>query len=263
MNTVNQVLTDDIAEETVKVVNLTGLYPLAFSVLFIAFMAWGVYHILSPSTLPIRQVSIEGEFRYLSPDELHDLVRHSVRGSFFNIDVAGVRNALLANPWVRDVAVHRVWPDQLLVFVTEQIALARWKDTGLLNKSGEYFSPARSTFPEDLPILDGPEGSQAMLLEKFIYLEKLLHAHAMHVSALRLDERRAWFLELNRNLTVVLGREDFNERVSRLANLTLINLAPKISYVSSIDMRYPNGYAVRWQQSNSEIQRDTGTFQDD
>lgn len=260
MQTLTQIHRGAVTEEAGTPAGHMVLYQAIFSVLVTAFLVWSVYTLLDPGTLPIKQVKIEGEFSHLSGTKLQELVRNTARGNFFNLDVAAVRNALLADPWVQDISVQRVWPDTIRVFVTEQVAVARWSSAGLLNRSGQYFSPEKSTFPDNLPLLDGPGDAQAMILDKYVFLEKLLRSRGLSLDALRLNERRAWQAELHGGLQVELGRENFDERALRFVKLVIDGLGPRISGAGKIDMRYPNGYAVQWKEGDAEIQSDPGAL---
>ena len=260
MSTVNLTFNEAQPEETVSAMRKSTYYELIIAVMFTALLVWTGFYLFNPATLPIKQVRIEGEFRHLSTSSLQDLVRPRVTGGFFNIDVSAVRNTLLTEPWVRDVSVHRVWPDSLQVFVTEQVAVARWKDAGLLNRSSQLFIPERTSFPSGLPVLDGPEGSQSMMLDKYFYLQKQLEPLAIQVSIVRLNERRAWMFESGEGLLVVIGRKDFDERVTRFVELIPANLGAKIQDAEMIDMRYPNGFSVRWKQDVTEIQKESGVL---
>lgn len=233
---------------------------LLLAVLIAGVLLLAGYYLFDPGTLPIRQVRIEGEFRNLSTAALQDRISNKVKGGFFNIDVAEVRNALLAEPWVKDVSVHRVWPDTLQVFVTEQIAVARWSDFGLLNRSGVMFVPDKSTFPKNLPILRGPEGTQEMMMKKYFELHKQLKPLALNIRVLQLDERRAWSFETDNDLRVVLGKNNFDERLERFVELMPVSLGKKLNEVEMIDMRYPNGFAVRWKQSDVGVKEETGVL---
>jgi len=215
------------------------------AVLVVTVIVTSFLWMMKPATLPIRQVHIEGEFLRLDTNRLQELVTDKVRGGFFNIDVAAIRNALVALPWVNDVSVHRIWPDGLRVIVNEQVAVVRWNETGLLNEHGHYFSPEKDTFPQDLPLLEGPEESKELLLEKFNLLKQ---TYGLSVVRLQLNERRAWKFELENGLSIVLGRKDFESRVERFVNVVINNLGEKSSQAREIDMRYTNGFAVRWKQ---------------
>ncbi len=253
-------LNNELKEGEVQIasVQTATLYEVIFAVLITALMLWIGYYLINPTTLPIKQVRIEGEFRNLSTSALQELVSNKVRGGFFNINVTTVRNVVLTEPWVRDVSVHRVWPDGLQVFVSEQTAVARWKDTGLLNKSGEFFAPEKTTFPMDLPILTGPEGTQAIMMEKCLYLQRLLLPFDVRLTELYLNDRRSWLFQLNNGLRVVLGRKDFDNRAARFIDLVPIALGSKLYEAEQIDMRYPNGFAVRWKEGGTGIQEQSG-----
>jgi cell division protein FtsQ len=226
--------------------NLVGVL---MAVLVVTVIVTSFVWMMKPATLPIRQVHIEGEFLRLDTLRLQELVTDKVRGGFFNIDVAAIRNALIALPWVNDVSVHRVWPDGLRVIVNEQTAVVRWNGTGLLNDQGHYFSPGKDTFPNGLPLLEGPEESQELLLKRF---QLLKNTYGLSVVRLQMNERRAWEFELKNGLSVVVGRRDFENRTERFVNVVINNLGEKSSQAGEIDMRYTNGFAVRWKQPATE-----------
>jgi cell division protein FtsQ len=222
-----------------------GLMAVLVITVIVTVFVW----MMKPATLPIRQVHIEGEFLRLDTLRLQELVTDKVRGGFFNIDVAAIRNVLIALPWVNDVSVHRVWPDGLRVIVNEQTAVVRWNGTGLLNDHGHYFSPEKDSFPRGLPLLEGPEESKELLLERFKLLKQTYGLPVVH---LQMNQRRAWKFELKNGLSVVLGRRDFENRIERFVNVVINNLGEKSSQAREIDMRYTNGFAVRWKQPTTK-----------
>ncbi|MCH8263299.1 MAG: cell division protein FtsQ/DivIB [Proteobacteria bacterium] len=220
---------------------LGGLMAVLVTTVIVAGSLW----MMKPATLPIKHVHIEGKFLRLDTNRMQELVSDKVRGGFFNINVAAIRNTLMALPWVKEVSVHRIWPDGLRVVVNEQTAVVRWNETGLLNDQGHYFAPDKDSFPNGLPMLDGPEDSQKLLLDRFNLLKQF---HGLSVVHLRLNERRAWQFELDSGLSVVLGRKDFESRIDRFVYMVIKNMGEKLSQAKEIDMRYTNGFAVRWKQ---------------
>jgi cell division protein FtsQ len=84
-----------------------------------------------------------------------------------------------------------------------------------------------------------------LLLEKFKLLKQF---YGLSIVSLRLNERRAWQFELDNGLSVVLGRKDFENRIDRFVYMVINNLGEKLSQAEEIDMRYTNGFAVRWKQ---------------
>lgn len=220
---------------------LGGLMAVLVTTVIVAGSLW----MMKPTTLPIKQVHIEGEFLRLDTNRMQELVSDKVRGGFFNINVAAIRNTLMALPWVKEVSVHRIWPDGLRVVVNEQTAVVKWNETGLLNDQGHYFAPENDSFPNGLPVLEGPEDSQELLLKR---LKLLKQFYGLSVVRLRLNERRAWQFQLDSGLSVVLGRKDFESRIDRFVHVVIKNMGEKLSQAREIDMRYTNGFAVRWKQ---------------
>jgi len=234
---------------------IPGLF---LTVICIALFIWGTYLLSNPETLPIKQVRIEGEFFRLSPNKLKAMVTDKVRGGFFNLDVDAVRNVLLANPWVRDVTVQRIWPDSLRVSVLEQVAVARWGEDGLLNSDGEYFSPRPETFPEELPELHGPHDTEVLLLNRFNKIHESISSIGLKIKRLTLSERRAWQFELDDGIQVILGRKDFDLRLERFIDFVPLGLTGKLSQTELVDMRYTNGFSVRWIQDDSVTNVEVG-----
>lgn len=219
----------------------------AWSALLVALLVvFGALHVMNPMTLPIRRVEINGEFVHLAPAALQAVAENVVRGGFFNVNVETVRQAVLDEPWVRDVTVRRVWPQSLSLQVQEQKAVALWGTDGLLNPAGELFRPDPATFPAGLPRLSGPAGTELLLLERFRYVEEVFAGQQLRVETMVLSERRAWRIGLAGGQEVILGRTQFVERVQRFAAAVQRELAGRLAAVRVVDMRYTNGFAVQW-----------------
>lgn len=226
----------------------TQLIGSGLAILIIALMVWGGRYLSNPDTLPIKQVRVEGDFTRLSPIDLQQLVTDKVRGGFFNLNVDAVRDALLAEPWVSKVSVQRVWSDGLRVIVTEQVPVVRWGEKGLLNQSGEYFEPESETIPQNLPLLNGPEGSEVLLLKRFQEMQERVKEIKFTIVELTLDDRRAWSFRLANGINIILGRKQVSDRFQRFLDLIPTTVAGRIEQTAKVDMRYTNGFAVRWKK---------------
>ncbi len=224
------------------------LFGSVFVLVFISMMIWGGMILSNPDTLPIKQVRIDGDFTNLSPVDLQLLVTDKVRGGFFNLNVDAVRLALLDEPWVSEVIVKRIWPDALRVIVIEQIPVARWGDSGLLNSAGEYFSPEAESIPKELPLLSGPVGSEQNLLNRFNSMQEQVQVIGFNIASLFLDDRRAWSFYFTNGIKVTLGRRDFEERFNRVLTLIPTTTSGRIDQIESIDMRYTNGFSILWKK---------------
>ena len=203
--------------------------------------------------LPIKRVQIAGHFVHLSPAELEMKAAKIIRGGFITVNVAGVKRELLREEWIDEVAVRRVWPDSLMIYITEHEPVAMWGSNALISSEAAVFSPAEASFPPGLPFLSGPQGSEAAVLKKYNFLKMGLERWDMEIDLLVLTERRAWQFKLADGPIVLLGRKDVDARFDRFFSFAIPYQGDRLLQAKSIDMRYTNGFAVKWTESFKTI----------
>lgn len=216
--------------------------------------ALGVVVVLAGSSMllilaldrPVRHVQLEGNFKRVSPAEVEAALGTTVRGGLASLDLEAIRRKVEALPWVDRALVQRRWPETVRVVVTEQVAAARWGGSGLLNTRGELFIRNAKYLPPELPLLEGPEGTEGRVAQLYLESQGRLLEAGLRLTGVRLDERGAWELQLGDELVVRLGRQNVEERLERfivLASSMVAKRQPEIRYV---DMRYTNGFSVGW-----------------
>ena len=196
--------------------------------------------------LPIKRVEISGNFVHLSPAELEKKAAQMIQGGFITVNVAAIKRKLMREEWIDAVAVRRVWPDSLMIFITEHEPVARWGSNALISNKAAVFAPAEASFPPGLPFLSGPRGSEEAVLDRYELLKSELKRRDMEIDMLVLTERRAWQFRLANGPTVLLGKKDVAGRFNRFFNFAIPYQADRLLQAKSIDMRYTNGFAVKW-----------------
>lgn len=206
----------------------------------------------------LRNIEVKTPVAHVTEAQIRLVAERQVRGTFFTVDLEGVRSSLEKLPWVREARVERRWPDTLVVSLTEHVPLARWNDNALINEAGEVFVAAVST---QLPRLSGPEGGSAEVVAAYRRHQAALAPLGMTVDELRLSPRRAWRLRLDNGMTLALGREQTDARLARFVSMypRLFGAQPAPEVVAgmqgatpadpippvTVDLRYPDGFAVR------------------
>jgi cell division protein FtsQ len=201
---------------------------------------------------PIRTVQVTGRFQHVSPADIEEVVAQQVRGQgLLTVHLGRVSRALHTLPWVDAVSVERDWPYGLSVLVVEQVAAARWGHDGLVNGSGVLFATGIRHFPAGLARLSGPEGSEAEVTQRYLAMQRRLAEASLTITALRLDARGAWQLDLGNGITVRLGRSQVDERFEKFMGAALGIVEHRAGDISYVDMRYTNGFAVGWRTGHS------------
>lgn len=199
-----------------------------------------------PGVLPIKTVRVEGRFDHVEEAQLQQVIAARIRGNFFNANVDEVRLAVQELPWVRSASVHRLWPGTLKITVVEQQPLARWHGgSGLVNQYGEVFTP-EGAGPDGLPVFRGPDGASAAVSAAYREMVPTLAPLGLTITAVALNARRAWQVTLDNGIELVLGRKDRMLRLRRFARVYPGALAGTADEIAQVDLRYTNGFAVRW-----------------
>ena len=195
---------------------------------------------------PVRRVLVEGSFQRVSAPEIESVVSKTVDGGLASVDLDAVRREVEKIAWVDDALVSRQWPDAIRVTVVEEVAAARWNDTGLLNTRGELFIRNARFVPPELPSLEGPDGTESEVAKVYLDAQGPLLEAGLRLTGVKLDARGAWELRLGDGVVVRLGRQSVPERLQRFITLASATVAKRIAEISYIDMRYTNGFSVGW-----------------
>lgn len=219
--------------------------------LVLAGAVWGGVYVLDPTTFPVKRVRIESRLKEVGQDEVRQAVLPYVKGGFLQVDVDEIRGSIESLAWVSHASVRRSWPDVLVVQVEEQQALARWSAGGLLNPRGELFKPGEDKRWEHLPQLRGPKETEKVVMKQYRTMQGMLTSLGLRISHLSMNERRAWSLFLDNGLQLRLGRNDTELRLLRFVRAYANVLQPRLQTIDSVDLRYTNGFAVRWRENKS------------
>jgi cell division protein FtsQ len=208
---------------------------------------------------PIQRILISGSFQRVSPGDVERAVKDKVRtAGLVSVDLDAVRSAVAQLPWVDTVSVQRAWPRALSVTVVEQVAAARWGENGLLNTRGELFASAATHIPPELARLSGPPGTQGVVAARFLAAQGRLVEAGLHLTALRLDERGAWELDLADGITVRLGSRQVDARFERFMITAVKLITQRADDIGYVDMRYSNGFAIGWKAGGARRGGDDG-----
>lgn len=194
---------------------------------------------------PLREVKVNGELQHVTREQVQFIVTRALKGNFFTLDLNKTRRTFEKLPWVRNVNVRRRWPDKLEVTLEEHQALARWNNSALVNTRGELFQAASD---QQLPVFSGPADAVQEVASQYQFFRQQLAAAGRQPVQVSLSPRRAWQIRLDDGLVVELGREQVEQRLEKFVKVydrSLGRLGQMNKAVDYVDLRYPNGFAVR------------------
>ncbi len=221
---------------------LNWIANLLFASSVVMMLYAAVFFVVHLPIFPLRELKVEGELHHVNREQIKLIATKHLQGNFFTLDLVKARHAFEKLPWARNVSLRRRWPDKLEVTIEEHRALARWGTIGLVNTHGELFYAASGS---DLPVFYGAGEAVSEVTTKFYGFNKTLKTTHLEIESLALSPRRAWQITTTSGMVLELGRAEMQTRLDKFVsiyNSTMANLNMVVSYV---DLRYPNGFAVR------------------
>ena len=208
--------------------------------------------LVAAANQPIERIVVSGSLQHVTVMQVEDVVRAQLHGAgLVSVNLGRISRGLQALPWVEQAHVSLRWPRGLAIQITEQVAVARWNDAGLLNARGELFLPRTTLARPDLPRLSGPEGAEQAVTARYLQMQQRLQKPGLSLTALTLDERGAWKFTLADAVTVRLGRSNVDARFGRFVLAAAPLVRARAADIGYVDMRYGNGFAVGWKGAHA------------
>ncbi|WP_137937740.1 cell division protein FtsQ/DivIB [Chitinivorax sp. B] len=221
---------------------LMWLANLLYALAALLFMYALLFVLINLPVFPVRQIQVSGDLHHITREQVQYIVRHELKGTFFTLNLDRTRKAFEKLPWARNVSIRRRWPDRLEIALEEHSALARWGSSALVNTYGELFDAASN---DNLPVLDGPMGTSAEVSKGYLEIRDMLAPIERRPMSVTLSARRAWSVKLDDGTLVEVGRENVKARLSKFVAAYPRTLAVLNRNIEYVDLRYPNGFAVR------------------
>jgi cell division protein FtsQ len=235
--------------------NLAADVLVAFGVVVLAWAAMSGLKRLP--IYPLRELVVVGTVERVSRAQIEHAARTALSGNLFGVDLDEARLAFEKLPWVRRAELRRQWPDALELALEEHVAVARWSpadgEQRLVNTHGEVFA---GSVGEELPAFAGPEGAAAAMLARYGEFNAQLAKIQRKSLVLTLTAREAWQVRLDDGVLVDLGRDQprqaLTERLSRFTDHYVAAREKVMTPIAAIDVRYPNGFALRLGQPDKK-----------
>jgi cell division septal protein FtsQ len=215
--------------------------------------------VLHASALQVRRIAVHGNVR-ISSGEVRAIVDGLRGSSILTADLVGYRRQLMKSPWIADVALRRVLPSTVEVFVSERRPIGLCRLGGalyLIDAAGtliDEFGPQYAEF--DLPIIDGlvapPNSGQPTIDEARAELAaRVIEALAprkdiaKRVSQIDVRDAHDAVVMLEDDAALLhLGEDKFLERLQSYVDLAPA-LREQVTQIDYVDLRFGDRVYVR------------------
>ncbi len=203
----------------------------------------------------IAAVSLTGS-KEVSREEILTTAGVTGRASLLFLDADAARARLLANPWIADAAVLKLYPDRLQITVTERLAFALWQKDGrvsVIAQDGTVLEPFVEDRYRSLPMVVGRGAAQQA--KDFLAVIARHPDVQMQLRASIFVAERRWNLRLNNGIDVRLPEGDIEEALDRLVALDRDKKLLSRDIVA-VDLRLPDRVSVRLSDAAAQARED-------
>jgi cell division protein FtsQ len=152
----------------------------------------------------IAEVSLSGE-KEVSREEILTTAGVTGRASLLFLDADAARARLMANPWIADAAVLKLYPDRLQISITERHAFALWQKDGhikVIAADGTVLEPYVERRYVKLPLVVGNDAQHQA--KDFLDVLERYPEITSRVRASILVAQRRWDVLLKNGIDVEL-----------------------------------------------------------
>lgn len=192
----------------------------------------------------MSEIALAGEHQLTREDVLR-LAGITGTTSLLFLDAGHARARLLANPWIAQATVLKLYPGRLRIGITEREAFALWQKDGkvsLIASDGTVLEPAAPARFANLPLVVG-EGAERGARD-FLALLARYPSVSNEVTAAVLVADRRWNLVLKNGIEVLLPEAAADEALRRLVALDRDRKLLSRD-IANVDLRLPDRVSVR------------------
>jgi len=214
--------------------------PVSISVSLLSVVAAVVLLLLQLVNKNIEKLELVASFEHVSELQIKQQIRDVFPAGFVSLDVVEVQESLESLVMISSAQVEKIWPDRLKIVLIEEAPVAIWNDKNMLNEQGDILPIALKDLM--LPSLKGDDSN--MVMQHFLLFKRFAKLHQLNLMALDYSAS-GWLLEHDNGLKI---RLDGSTAMQGLKTLETVMDQFQLARISSIDMRYEQGFAVAWKQ---------------
>jgi cell division protein FtsQ len=193
---------------------------------------------------------VNGDFYHLKEKELINLIDQKVKDGFLSLNLSGLNKYLESEPWIRNATIRRSWPSTIIVDITEEKPIARWGEKQVLNNVGDYLEITDKQSIKNLPTFTTEFGKSKEMIKSYQLMSEILGPTGLKVHEIQRDVVGSWLITTSSGIQINLGRDQLAQKLRRFQVVWSAQLNSQVEKIKTIDMRYPNGISVAWNQDD-------------
>lgn len=203
---------------------------------------------------PVSKIRVDAEFDGLTAAEIWPYLQELFGEDLLAVDLPELAERLERHPWIEQVQLRRVWPDSLVVDVTEPEPFAQW--LGLRGEEGFVTASGVALEAQGTPDLGMVYQGAADKVDAFLAWQQdfknVAATQGWQLQKLQRSDYGQWRAYVANKESVQLelrfGEAWDETRWQRFLSAWNGGLKERKDEIAYVDLRYRGGMAVAWTQ---------------
>ena len=211
-------------------------------------LGYGGRQLIALELFPLHVVHVEGTSQIQKQHALEQQLMAVIEGGVLTVNLNELKESAEALPWVQSADVERVWPDAVRIRVTEQQVVARWGAHKFVNSVGDVLRNTDGAASPKLPILNGPDGTGPLVLEKFRSLQHTANSFGHDIVRVDRSLNNLLTVYVDAGFALRLGHQHPEQRLEQFFEAYAAGAIEHKNEIEYADLRYSDGFSVMRKQ---------------
>lgn len=222
--------------------------PISIGITVSSIMFAVIILVLQVANNEVEKLELVGSFEYVKKQDVLNQLEGVYPQGYVALDVQEIYERLIEMPMISSVDVEKIWPDTLKINVHEEQPIAIWNKSSLLSQAGDILPVSFENLA--LPSLEGSGDSSRLVMQHYQLFNKWCKRHGLNLVGLT-KSTSGWLIQEQTGLKIWL---DGANAMSGLRQLESVIDQFQFTRISSIDLRYEQGFAVAWKEKSAKVQ---------
>ena len=192
-------------------------------------------------SFPIQEVSIITSDKKYNENKLNKYIDSLYGNDLLLSNIDTIQKAIISDDWISDAEVIKSFPSKLTIRIIQHEPIALYNNQ-IISKAGILINSSTSSL-EDLPIII--DENKELTSAYDIYSLSLFNLKKIGLVVKKIEIHHSLIKIYTTSIVLITDRTNFEKNILRLVALfdDLKNAYGK--NITSIDMRYSNGFAIK------------------
>lgn len=222
----------------------------------------------------IKDVNVRG-ITHVSKEEIRSLTGMDRSANIFAVRLGRMASTLTGHPWIKDVSLRRIFPDTIIIEVTERKPAARINLDGIyyLDRETAPFARVKPGEADDLPVITGiskwkyisrPGIVKKQIREAFLLLDALEKRtdrfRQSNIAEISLDEVRGITIYTRKGqIEIKVGFGGYEGKFNRLGRVVAhLKLQSQDNALAYINLESGPRVVVGWAADDENVKQGEG-----